>query len=101
VRRLVLDDHTTLDEHVETVNADLLAAKKDRNRELTFDIEAALPESNFERTTIDTLDEAGPERVINVIERADDLSTQFSFNKVLVLEGLIRVRPIRVHSGNS
>src|SRR5580765_5747784 len=100
MRCFVLDHDAALDEHVDAVHANLPATKENLDSEFSLDVQTALRECNLERATVDALHKAGPECVIDLVKRANDLAAQLRLNKFFA-HGPVTQVTLSAHSGNS
>jgi hypothetical protein len=67
-RRLHFDDHSSFDEHVDAMKADLLATERDDDRVLAIHPQPSTPQRDLECSRINRLHEAVPQLVVHLEE---------------------------------
>jgi len=89
VRRLDLDDHAAVHEHVDAMKADLLAAEEHLDGELALDDQAALMQNDLQGSLADAFLESKSELVIGFEEAADDRMRQSLFEEIPASRGAV------------
>src|SRR4026208_2523779 len=81
LRRFRLNDHFVVDEHVDSLPADVLAFVSDGNGNFTRDHVTTLYQLQFESSDVDRFNQSIPVVVINLEEPANDRVHQLTLNE--------------------
>jgi hypothetical protein len=88
LRRFDLENELLIDDHVECLPSERLSSIMNRNRDLPIDAMAFYSQVSFQRECVDVFPKSESERLMDVMEHADDRAR----------EGLFDHRSIRVRS---